>query len=296
MIGRITTSQLVASSQAGIGASKAQLGRLQQQLASGSRLTKPSDDPSATAAALRVRSEQQSTAQYGRNIDDGLGWLSTVDSAMTSAEDLTRKAVDLTIQGSNSGTLSAEGREAIAGQLDGLRADLLGTANTSYLGRSVFAGNSDAGAAFDATYAFTGTASSTVERRISATDTVAVDADGAAAFGTGTGSVFATIDAIATALRSGDDAAVTTGLTALQSRMTALTGQHAVVGARYARLEQAKQDNTTAATTLETQRSGIEDVDQAQATIDLKSQEVAYQTALAVTARVIQPTLMSFLS
>jgi flagellar hook-associated protein 3 FlgL len=78
--------------------------------------------------------------------------------------------------------------------------------------------------------------------------------------------------------------------------MTALSGQHALVGARYARLEQAKQDNITASTTLESQRSGIEDVDPAKATIDLKSQEVAYQTALAVTGRVIQPTLMSFLS
>ena len=296
MIGRITTSQLVASSQVGMGASKAQLARLQQQLSSGSQLTKPSDDPGATAAALRVRSDQQATAQYGRNIDDGLGWLSTVDSALTSAEDLTRKAVDLTIQGGNSGTMSPESREAIATQLDGLRADLLGTANTSYLGRSVFAGNSDAGAAFDATYTFTGTASSTVERRIGPTDTVSVDADGAAAFGTGTRSVFATIDAIATALRGGDDAGVSAGLTALQTRMTALSGQHAVVGARYARIEQAKQDNTTTATTLETQRSGIEDADIAKVMIDLKTQETNYQTALAVAAQTIQPTLMSFLS
>ena len=296
MLGRITTSQLVASGQGSIATSKANLARLQQQLSSGSRLSKPSDDPGATAAALRVRSEQRATAQYGRNIDDGLGWLSTVDGAMSSAENLTRKAVDLTIQGANSGAMSPSGREAIAVQLDALRADLLGTANTSYLGRSIFAGSSDTGAAYDAAYAFSGTTGSTVERRISGTDTVTVDADGAAVFGTGTTSVFATIDGIAAALRTGDDAAVATGLTALQGRMTAIGGQHAVVGARYARLEQAKLDNTAAATTLETQRSGIEDVDQAQATIDLKSQEVAYQTALAVTGRVIQPTLMSFLS
>lgn len=296
MIGRITTSQLAASGQSSMSASKAHLARIQQQLTSGSTLTKPSDDPGATAAALRVRGEQRVAAQYGRNIDDGLGWLGTLDGAISSAENLTRKAVDLTIQGANGGSMSPASREAVAVQLEGLRADLFTTANTSYLGRSVFAGNSDAGAAFDATYAFTGTTGSTVERRISGTDTVTVDADGAAAFGTGATSVFATIDGITAALRSGDEAAVATGLTALQQHMTAITGQHAVVGARYARLEQAKQDNTTTATTLETQRSGLEDVDQARATIDLKSQEVAYQTALAVTARVIQPTLMSFLS
>jgi flagellar hook-associated protein 3 FlgL len=296
VIGRITTSQLAATGQAGLAASKAQLARLQQQASTGRALTKPSDDPAGTAAALQVRGEQRATAQYGRNIDDGAGWLSTLDSSLSKAENLTRTAIDLTVQGANSGTMSPASREAIATQLDGLKADLLGTANTSYLGRSVFAGNSDAGAAFDASYAFTGAANSTVERRISPTVTVAVDADGAAAFGTGASSVFATIDGISAALRSGNDAAVSNGLGALQGHLTALSGQHAVIGARYARLEQAQQDNTTTATALETQRSGIEDVDVTQVTIDLKSQEIAYEAALGATSRAITPTLMSFLS
>jgi flagellar hook-associated protein 3 FlgL len=225
-----------------------------------------------------------------------VGWLSTLDSAFTGSENLVRKAIDVTIQGANSGTMSPAGREALAVQLDGLRADLLGQANTTYLGRTVFAGNADSGVAFDASYGFSGLPGSSVERRLSPTETVAVDADGAAAFGTGATSVFATIDGIAAALRSGDDAAVRTGLNALQTGFSTLTAQHAVVGARYARVEQAKQDNTDVALTLETQRSGIEDVDAAKVLVDLKAQEVGYQTALSVTARVIQPTLMSFLS
>jgi flagellar hook-associated protein 3 FlgL len=160
----------------------------------------------------------------------------------------------------------------------------------------VFAGDSDTGKAFDATYAFSGTAGGSVQRRISATETATVDADGAAAFGTGSSSVFASLDAVATALRNGDQAGVQAGITAIQSHLTAISTQHAVVGARYARLEQAKQENTTIATNLEAQRSGIEDADATKVLIDLKSQEVAYQTAMAVTARVIQPTLMSYLS
>jgi flagellar hook-associated protein 3 FlgL len=296
VLGRITNAQLLATSQGALGTSKAQLARLQQQASTGQALTKPSDDPAATAAALRVRGEQRANTQYGTNIDDGLGWFSTLDAAFTGSEDLVRKALDVTVQGANSGTMSAASREALAAQLDGLRADLLGQANTTYLGRTVFAGNSDSGAAFDSSYAFSGLPGSSVQRRISATETVAVDADGAAAFGTGPTSLFATMDGIAAALRSGDDTAVRTGLDTLQSGFSALTAQHTVVGARYARLEQAKQDNLGTATTLETQRSGIEDVDATKVLVDLKSQEVGYQTALAVTARVIQPTLMSFLS
>ena len=46
---------------------------------------------------------------------------------------------------------------------------------------------------------------------------------------------------------------------------------------------------------LEARRSGIEDLDLAKVVLDMKVQEVAYQSALAVTARVLQPTLMDFL-
>jgi flagellar hook-associated protein 3 FlgL len=46
---------------------------------------------------------------------------------------------------------------------------------------------------------------------------------------------------------------------------------------------------------LEAQRAGIEDVDIGQIVIQLKQQEVTYQSTLAVTARTLQPTLMDFL-
>jgi flagellar hook-associated protein 3 FlgL len=47
---------------------------------------------------------------------------------------------------------------------------------------------------------------------------------------------------------------------------------------------------------LETQRSGIEDVDMAEVLMDLQLQQVAYQAALNVTAKVLQPSLMDFLA
>ncbi|MDH2443841.1 flagellar hook-associated protein FlgL [Amnibacterium sp. CER49] len=296
MIGRVTSQQIYQSSQQRISTAKVRLSQLQDESSSGSRITKPSDDPTAAAAALQVRAQQRATAQYGTNIADGLGWLATVDASLTSSENALRQAVDLTVQGANGATLSPASREALATQLDGLKADLLGQANTKYLGRTVFAGNSDSGAAFDGTtYAYSGASGSTVDRRVSATETVPVSADGAAAYGTGSSSVFATIDSISAALRSGDQAAVTNGLTALQTATTRLSAEHAVVGAHYARLQQAKTENGNTSTALETQRSGIEDADAAQVLIDLKSQELTYQTALAVTAQSLQQTLMNYL-
>ena len=46
---------------------------------------------------------------------------------------------------------------------------------------------------------------------------------------------------------------------------------------------------------LKASLSDVEDIDYAQAIIEVKSQEMAFQAALSVTAKVIQPTLLDFL-
>jgi flagellar hook-associated protein 3 FlgL len=325
-IGRVTTSQIWASSNTSIQTAKARLSQLSAQSSSGLAVSKPSDDPAASAAIMSVLNQQSTTSQYATNISDGQGWLSTADSTMTSAENLVRQAKDLAIQAGNSGTSSSTSRSALATQLAGIRDDLLNAANTQYNGRSVFAGTSDASTAFntttfdynaatpttttaaDGTTTTTLTSLGSVERRIApgSSGTVTVSADGLAAFGSGSTSVFAQIQNVIDALNSptydtdtsstGPQATVTSGIDALGTALTNLSAQHAVVGANYARMTSASTQNATTATALETQRSGLQDADTTKTLLDLKTQELAYQTALQVTAQVIQPTLMSFLS
>ena len=328
-IGRVTTAQMWSSSNANIQAAKARLSELSDRSSSGLAVAKASDDPVAAAAILKVRGQQNANTQYATNISDGLGWLATTDSAMSASENLVRQAKDLAIQAGNSGTASPASREAVAKQLEGVRDGLLAQANAQYNGRSVFAGTSDAATAFDpTTFAYAGASTPApggtgtppppvntlgpVQRRIgpSGTDVVTVSADGMAAFGTGDTSVFKRIQDVIDALRDpGYDAdvvdpatgttpkqAVTGGIDQLGAALTNLSAQHAVVGANYARMTSAKTQNATTATALETQRSGLQDADTTKTLLELKTQELAYQTALQVTATVLQPTLMSFLS
>ncbi|WP_374178923.1 flagellar hook-associated protein FlgL [Leifsonia sp. WHRI 6310E] len=267
--------------------------QLYDQATSRKQITKPSDDPTATASALGVRADQAATAQYQRNVDNGDAWLTTADSTLTSVESIMRRVRDLTVTGANDGSLSGEAKEAIATELDGLKKSLLSLANTTYLGRTVFAGNSDAGVAFQPDYSFTGAAGSTVERRIGPDTTVRVDADGAAVFGTGSGSVFALIDGISNDLRTGVNVGPRLG--GIDDRMKAIVGEHAEIGGRQTRVDKAKDTLAVGANALEAQRSNLEDVDLSKVLLDLKTQDVNYQTAIAVTARVLQPTLMDFL-
>jgi flagellar hook-associated protein 3 FlgL len=293
MIPRVTNQTMMRSALSNLQSNMTQMAKLQEQASSRKIITKPSDDPTGTATALAIRGEQRANEQYGRNISDGNAWLTTVDSALSNASALMNKIRDLTVKGANSGALSPAAREAIAVELESLQSELLGEANTTYLGRSVFAGNSDAGEAFTSAFAHTGASGSSVERRIGSGTTVRVDADGAAAFGVGSDSVFATVATIVSDLRSGVN--VGSHITAIDGHREALLGQHATVGARHAEIQRAMEVNVEKSVSLEAQRSEVEDVDLAKVILDLQVQQVSYQTALAVTARVLQPTLMDFL-
>jgi flagellar hook-associated protein 3 FlgL len=298
MIARVTNQALTSAAQRNLQTSMQRLASLQEQASSQKAITRPSDDPAGTGDSLRIRSQQRAVGQYERNVDNGNGWLTVADNALSETEKILGRIRDLTVQGANDGALSAASKESIATEMVSLRSELFAQANTSHLGRSVFAGNSDAGAAFvvDAStpggVAFTGTGSA-VQRRVSENTTVRVDADGAAVFGTGASSVFSLIDDIVRDLQSGTN--IGSHLSGIDDRLTAIIGNHADVGVRQAQLQHAEEALMQLSGSLEAQRSSIEDVDLGSVILDLKLQEVTYQSALAVTARVLQPTLMDFL-
>lgn len=296
MISRITTSALMRSSQRNLQANLSTLAKLQDQATSQKLITKPSDDPTGTSNAMAVRGEQRATAQYTRNANNGNNWLTTIDSSLGSTLTLLNRVRDQTVLGANDGAMSAAAKEAIAVELEGLRDDLLKVANTQYLGRNVFAGNSDAGAAFTdvaGVIAYTGTGTG-VDRRVDANSTVRVDADGVAVFGTGPASVFTLVDSIVADLRAGVN--VGPRLTELDTRIKSVISQQADVGARQGQIMKAQENLVIKSATLETQRSVIEDIDLGKVILELKQAQVNYQAALQVTASVIQPTLMDFLS
>ena len=303
MINRVTHQTVQRSTLANMQMSLGKMADLQARMSSGKVITKPSDDPAGTAKAMHLRSEKRAAEQFARNADDGRAWLSSVDTALASSVTALRAARDLTVQGSNSGALNTTARNAIASDIEGVRDAILQQANTTYLGRSIFAGTSDAGVAFQVTppagpgaaptYTWTGTPDASVERRLSRDATVRVDTDGSQVYGAGAGSVFALLDSIATDLRAGTD--VGSRLTELDAHLQTMLGGLASAGTRYNQVTSAKQTISSGVIDLRTELSSIEDIDLAQVIVDLQMQEVAYKGALGATQRVLQPSLMDFL-
>ncbi len=290
---RVTNQTMAATAQRNLQASLQQMARLQEQGSSQKRILTPSDDPRGTADVIAIRSQQRAAEQHERNIDNGSGWLTTIDSALGNATGILQSTLQRTVQGANDGALSQEAKNALATEIDGLREALLKEANATYLGRSVFAGSSDAGRAFDTDYTWTGTAGAVVERKVADGVTVRVDADGAAAFGEGEDSVFALLEGIATDLRAGTP--VSGRIDAVRDALDGVIAAHATVGAQHTQLQRAESVLKTTEVDLEAQRSKAEDIDLAKVILDLNVQSTVYQAALNVTARVLQPSLMDFL-
>ncbi|APF34833.1 MULTISPECIES: flagellin [Microbacterium] len=292
MISRVTSQTLAQSALRNLQSGLNDLSRLQNQATSQRAFAAPSDDPAAASAALDLHAAQHRNAQYARNIGDGLTWVTTVDNAISASTSLLGRARDLTLRGANSGALDANAREAIALELETIADELFAQANTTLLGRSVFAGTTE-GSAFADDFTFAGVPGSEVRRRVADGETVRVDASGAEVFGSGDGSVFALIGSIVADLRGGAD--VRGRIDQIDDRMNAMLGVQGTVGARQNQIMRAKDAAADATVSLEAQRAAVEDIDTVEVLVALKSQELVYQSALAVTARVMQPTLMDFL-
>ncbi len=292
MITRVTTQMSMASATERLQANAARVAEATQRATTLQAIAKPSDDPVGTGSSMQVRKEQAQTAQYTRNANDAVGWLATTDSTLSGAYSVLGKVRDLTVQAANSGTMGDTDRDAFITQFRALRADLEAAANATYGTRSVFAGSSTDATAYDPATGWT-TASTPVSRRVGDSSTVRVDTVGTAVFGSGDTSAFAVIDGIVADLQAGVN--VNPKLNDVDTAIDAVRSAQADVGVRHAAALAAQDALKSASVTLENRRSGIEDLDLAGAVLDLQVQQTTYQAALAVTAKVLQPTLMDYL-
>jgi len=291
---RVTQGMMTSHSLSAMQTSLSRLAKLQEQLSTGRVLNRPSDSPTGTTSAMRIRSSIADVKQYGRNAQDGNGWLTTLDSALTSANDQVLRARDLALQGANEGVAGQAARDALAAEVDQIRAGLITTANSDYLGRPVFGGVTAGADAYDATGTYVGTPGA-VNRTVADGTTVRVDVDGSAAFGATGSSVFDHLAALSTALRSGDQATISASISALDADRDRITTTQTEVGSRQNRVEAAIQAASDDELQLTTSLSDVENADLPKTTVDLQMQQVAYQAALGATSKVIQHSLLDFL-
>ena len=297
---RITQSMMVTNQLDRLQTRLAEFERSQSQLGTGKVMLRPSDDPAAANRSLVLRGAQRAREQEARNAADAQAWLHLADSKLQSVVERLHRARDLMVAAANENAQPAH--DAMALEVSAIRDEVLALANSENAGRPLFAGTTLGPAAVvdpttgEVTY---GGNAGRMSRRVGEHDVVEVNVTARELFAISdtdpTQGLFATLGRVVTAMGNGDEAAVADQLDALDGHLRDIGDGQARIGAAANRVEAAMQRNVDDQHTIRTELSEVEDVDIAEAVMELQTQEVAYQATLGALGRVLQPSLIDFL-
>lgn len=288
--GRVTQRSMSNVTLRGLQEALGRTQDLQNKLSSGRRVSRPADDPSAAVAAMKLRSHRSGDEQYLRNADDATGRLEAADMALQTVSARLGRVRELVIQSQN-GAIGTSGLSALAEEITQLRGDVIDQYNTRWLDRPVFGGTVPGTDAVNtATGAYVGN-DAEILTRISRDATIRVDVRGTDAGADVIPDLLSTIAAHVAAA----DPAVPADLIALDAATQSVLTSLGDIGAREARIMTTKDRVDSERLDFTARISENEDVDLPETIMALKSQQVAYESALGAAAKVLQTSLADYL-
>jgi flagellar hook-associated protein 3 FlgL len=296
----ISTSAFYQRANRDISALRARAEALQGSVGSGQRLARSSDDPLA-ASQLRKLARAESFAAIDTTVADrALSDLTLTDGALQSFASYVTRIQELAIQAAN-GVLAPVQREAIAAEIEQLRGELIGLANTrDSAGHALFGGET-AGPAYtldgagNPVYAGTASAGSLP---LGDGQSVTRGLTGPEVLGGAPNDLFLVVRTLSEALRGGapDPAqAARDALTPLDASLETITTQQAVVGTRIAWIELAAERRTAMAELRSEDQTEIGGTDLTSAVMQLQQTMTVLEASQASFARLSSLSLFSVL-
>lgn len=292
---RITQSMIQDTTLRNVEANQERVSQLQSQITSGSRISKPSDDPTGSSRALSFQESIDATDQYLANIDQATAWVNTTDSALNTVNEVLQRARELAIQASN-GTLSASDRSAIHAEVVQLQQHTLSVAQAKYGNSYLFAGTKTEQPGYllaqpsTVAGAYQGNTQNVV-REISPGVQMTVSANAPTTFDP----VFDALNKLETGLSTGSQTIVQSSINALDTATTAVLSARAQVGAKANRLQMLSDRLNTAKVSLTGLLSQVKDTDMAAALTNFSMAQTVYQASLKAGAQALQPSLLDYL-
>lgn len=312
---RISNSYLSETVIQNLLTNRSKLVDIQEQISSGKRVTKPSDDVVAASTVLSTKNSVDKIDNYLKNISTAQAELDTTDSVISTVIDTALTARSLVLQAVNASSGEDE-IEMINTQLKQAIEQIKTLANTEFSGKYLFGGLDTDTAPFAVPVTgeiqYTGsedTPASAYQRNVEISDgvTVAINLNGRQVFGEyytsgapatldGQG-LFKTLISITNELdlASPDIDSVRSMLDSIDTDITTLENAQSQVGGVSQRLEITKNIIEENKINLIKVRSNAEDIDITKAISDMQFQETALQASLSVSARIIQPSLLDYI-
>ena len=301
---RITNNMLINNMMQSLSSNLLRTQKYFNQLATGKKISLPSDDPIVASKALKLRTDVSEIAQYKRNTDDATAWMDITEATMSQMTDLVHRMKEITNQAAN-GTNTDEDLLKIREEAAELRSQLISLGNATYAGRYIFSGYKTDKPLLndDGTYNIDVNNSEQIKFEIGIGDNININVPGSDLFNrtivgaaAGNKSEFVdTFDKVISAMDSDDKTELSNLLGDLDDELGNLLRVRAGLGARMNRVEltanRLEDDNVNFTKLM----SKNEDVDIAASIMRLQNEENVYRASLATGARVIQPSLVDFL-
>ncbi|WP_456277628.1 flagellar hook-associated protein FlgL [Bacillus sp. AK128] len=136
---RVTQNMLANTNLRYISQGYEKLGKIQEQLVSGKKINRPSDDPVVAMKGMRYRSEVAEVEQFQRNLSEVYNWMENSDTTLDKVTLSMQRIRELTVQASND-TYEKTQRESIASEIKQVLEHIEGLANTKVNNKFLFNG------------------------------------------------------------------------------------------------------------------------------------------------------------
>ena len=287
----------------------ARLERINNQLGTKKKINRPSDDPVKTGVILRTSTSIRETEQYIRNLDAAVSWLDAADVILQDVVSVIHRAKELAVAGAST-HLDETARQALADEIAQLHDNLLQLANSTHGGRYLFAGQHTDKKPFsgggvtgdrinDVTFLMSLTGDETkIEFEIAPGITIDVNVISYNPDDSPQEGLFMPIFNALQELYGelvDDTGDPDIPLQDLDNSLDNVLRKISELGGKQNRVELARERMLDLQLSLTRILSEEQDLDYAEAIMELKMEEFAYRTALAVGARIIQPSLVDFL-
>lgn len=310
---RATQTTTFRSLQNYLDKTSTRLQTLQLAAATGKKLNRPSDDPSAISPVLSARTQIKNSNRYLETIASGLDRVNNMDGNLENIENVMQRIREISLASIND-TLTATDRLTYANEVTQLKQELIDTGNAQVDGKFLFAGFAEKTKPFTVNPNYPATQPNPVnyngdqgvmqfeigpgelvDVNITGTALLMGDADNDGATDAGAVDVFAVVTAIEEALRANSAAGVDAQLTNLETGADQVRTQRSLKGNIGKRLELASEHMEQIKIDMESMRSRFEDADILETITSLEQQQQGFQAALSITGRVNELSILDYI-
>ncbi|GGF31279.1 flagellar hook-associated protein 3 [Halobacillus andaensis] len=289
---RVTQGMLSNNMLRNLSNSYGEMGKFQEQLSTGKKISKPSQDPVVAMKGMNYRSQVGQVEQFQRNIGEVHNWMDNSDSALDEGTQAIQRIRELNVQASN-GTYSDNERADVAKEVRQLKEHLGEIANTEVNGKYIFNGENTTEKPVNMDDFTINSNDSPVELEVSSGVKLQANVTPSAVFNE---DLFSDIEKFASDLENGaGEDELGSSLSQFDDHVNSFVGERADLGARMNRVELIEDRLGSQEESAKRMMSDNEDAEIEKVITDLKTQESVHRAAMGVGARVMQPSLMDFL-